>query len=304
VDNGSTDGTREVIASFKDRLPLTYVFEPVAGKNTALNAGLQAVQGDLVVFSDDDAFPRPDWLVKLRAAADSQPSFGMFGGIILPRWETRPPKWLLNCVPTAPTYTLSDPNLVEGAVDAGSLFGPNFAIRTAIFRRGYRFDTSIGPTNSRWYAMGSETEMVLRLQNRGVKAYWVPSAVVEHFIRSAQLDPVWLLGRAVRAGRGNFRMEALLDTEPEHRTAPSVARCFQRAARWFAQAVVSLFSFNRTSMMRAWWSLSFVTGYTVEALRWQAAQTGSIGHAYEHVASLGGASAERRHIASVEASSR
>jgi hypothetical protein len=35
------------------------------------------------------------------------------------------------------------------------------AIRTAVFQSGVRFDASIGPRNSS-YAMGSETELVLR----------------------------------------------------------------------------------------------------------------------------------------------
>ena len=51
--------------------------EPEAGKNIALNAGLAFVSGDLVVLTDDDAIPRPDWLVRLRQAADSNPTFGI-----------------------------------------------------------------------------------------------------------------------------------------------------------------------------------------------------------------------------------
>src|SRR2546429_408124 len=74
VDNSSTDGTQAIIASFKSRLPITSVLEQAPGKNAALNAGLPFVEGDLVVFSDDDAFPRPDWLVQLRTAADTQPA--------------------------------------------------------------------------------------------------------------------------------------------------------------------------------------------------------------------------------------
>src|SRR5215471_5623735 len=66
VDNGSTDATREIVESFADRLPLTYLLEPRPGKNAALNAGLDHVEGDLVVFTDDDVLARPDWLVELR----------------------------------------------------------------------------------------------------------------------------------------------------------------------------------------------------------------------------------------------
>jgi cellulose synthase/poly-beta-1,6-N-acetylglucosamine synthase-like glycosyltransferase len=65
------------------------IFEETNGKNAAVNAGLRFVSGDLVVFTDDDVLPRHDWLVRLREAADNEPSFGMFGGVIVPRWQTR-----------------------------------------------------------------------------------------------------------------------------------------------------------------------------------------------------------------------
>src|SRR5579864_2342209 len=73
VDNGSTDETQQVVASFRERLPLTYLFEPQRGKNFALNFALPKVQGDLIVFTDDDAMPESDWLTQLRSAADAHP---------------------------------------------------------------------------------------------------------------------------------------------------------------------------------------------------------------------------------------
>ncbi len=45
VDNGSTDSTSAIIASFKNQLPIEMLHEPVAGKNRALNRGLTAVEG-------------------------------------------------------------------------------------------------------------------------------------------------------------------------------------------------------------------------------------------------------------------
>src|SRR5260370_10532419 len=66
ADNGSTDQTAAVLASFADRLPLRTVSEPTAGKNSALNACLGLVEGDRTVFTDDHVFPHPEWLVELR----------------------------------------------------------------------------------------------------------------------------------------------------------------------------------------------------------------------------------------------
>ena len=65
VDNGSTDSTKEIVHAFQSRLPLTYVFEPRLGKAVAQNNGLSRINGDLLVMTDDDALPRPDWLVQI-----------------------------------------------------------------------------------------------------------------------------------------------------------------------------------------------------------------------------------------------
>ena len=186
VDNGSTDDTAKVVASFAGRLPLHLVSEPKLGKNFALNTGLALLEGDLTVFTDDDAFPAPDWLMQLRVAADSHPEYSMFGGAIVPRWEGPPPDWT-QWVELGPVYTLTDPSLKEGPIEAALLFGPNMAIRSEVFQLGTRLDPSIGPRGSN-YPMGSETELVLRLSRHGHKAWHVHGARVEHFIRQGQLE--------------------------------------------------------------------------------------------------------------------
>src|SRR5882672_6685372 len=185
VDNGSTDSTSQVLASFAGRLPLQSAMEHKLGKNFALNTGLQLIEGDLAVFTDDDVFPSPHWLVQLRQAADTQVSYSIFTGVILPRWESPPPNWISWIGDPGPVYTLTDPSLAEGPVAAHLVFGPNMAVRSNIFESGIRFDCNIGPSGTD-YPMGSETELVVRLCRAGHKAWYTKSSPVEHFIRKEQ----------------------------------------------------------------------------------------------------------------------
>ena len=198
VNNGSTDHTDQVIASFADRLPIQSVLEPKSGKNYALNAGLDRVEGDLTVLTDDDVFPAPDWLVHLRKAADELPEYSMFGGRIIPRWEVAPPAWI-QWINLGPIFTTTPPSMKEGPIPAHLIFGPNMAIRSNIFQSGIRFDSSIGPCGPS-YPMGSETEILLRLGRQGNKSWHVSQATVEHFVRKPQAgeslgdatsDPLW-----------------------------------------------------------------------------------------------------------------
>jgi cellulose synthase/poly-beta-1,6-N-acetylglucosamine synthase-like glycosyltransferase len=206
VDNASTDSTGEIVRSFASRLPVHYCHEPVQGKNAALNTGLREASGDLVVFTDDDAVPHAGWLTSMREAADAQPAYTMFGGKILPRWESSPESWILECVPLGVAYAVTPPTFREGEIGASSLFGPNMAIRASVFDSGCRFDPSIGPCGDGSYTMGSETELSLRLERSGLKAWHVESAVVEHIVQDFKVTPKWILRRAALFGREVYRL--------------------------------------------------------------------------------------------------
>lgn len=267
ADNGSTDQTAAVLASFADRLPLHIVSEPIAGKNSALNAGLALVEGDLAVFTDDDIFPHPNWLVELRKAADAQPAYSVFGGAVVPRWESPPPIWV-EWLEQGPVYTLTDPLMKEGPLPPFLVFGPNMAIRTAVFQSGVRFDTSIGPRNSS-YPMGSETELTARLSWQGHKAWYVKSAVVEHFIRDYQLHESWVLKRAVRYGRGRFRLRDL-----EESVTPWIAmpqwfgvprRFFREIFEEEIRVIRALLRSNERELFSARWKRNYAWGHVIEA---------------------------------------
>jgi L-malate glycosyltransferase len=204
VDNRSTDRTREIVESFFTRLPLTYAYEPIQGKSSALNTGLLSRTGDLCVFTDDDVLPRPDWLVQLRAAADSQPGFSLFGGAIVPRWEAPPEDWLLKW--EGSILAITDPSWEDGPIAATLLFGPNMAVRSDVLEAGYRFDASLGPVGRR-YRMGEDTDFVQRLALAGYRAWHCKRAVVAHMIRKSQMNRQWILRRAYPLGRASYVRE-------------------------------------------------------------------------------------------------
>lgn len=72
VDNGSTDGTRDVAAKRIERFPRARVVDASArrGVNFARNAGAHAAAGDFLVFCDADDEVAPGWLAALARGAD------------------------------------------------------------------------------------------------------------------------------------------------------------------------------------------------------------------------------------------
>ncbi|MHA4871535.1 glycosyltransferase [Duganella sp. PWIR1] len=212
VDNGSTDGTADVIARYTGRLPLRRLYEASPGKNKALNRALDdalATPGDgqdLFVFTDDDATPAQDWLLRWQDCAAAQPDYSVFGGVITPDWAETPADWLLPLVPTGLTYGLTSPSLPEGPVFPGLVWGANMAVRRAAFDGGHRFDTCVGP-NGADYAMGSETELTRRLAAAGYRSWFCRAPQVAHHIRAHQVRLDYILQKAWRFGRGKYRQE-------------------------------------------------------------------------------------------------
>lgn len=266
ADNGSTDQTRQVVGSFESRLPLKYVFEARPGKNAALNAALPLVAGELLVLTDDDVFPHPEWLECLSAAAAAHPTFSVFGGRILPRWEIPPQRWLLEWVHAAPTFALTEPTLPDGPTGAQNIFGPNMALRAAVLADGVRFDDSIGP-RGRNYAMGSETELVRRLLRSGHQAWHVRDAVVEHFIRKSQMERSWVLERAIRFGRGQYRL-AQVEGAPAVRAWGGVPRyLFRQMASQLGAMAAAAISADARRLFQARWQFNMLQGAAIEAYR-------------------------------------
>lgn len=214
VDNASSDGSADVMRSYADRLPITVLHEPVNGKNRALNRALDVAQGDFYVFTDDDIIVSEDWLIQWRAAADAQPSFDLFAGCTLPLWPSDPPKWLLTGVEVSVLYA-SHEGIEEGACEAVLMYGTNMAVRASALADGSRFSVGIGPDGSSSYAMGSDTEMALRLEAEGHRCWFTKGPLVQHIVPPEHLEPSWILRRGYRWGRGLARMRLPFHCQPD-----------------------------------------------------------------------------------------
>lgn len=201
VDNGSTDETSTILKESVRRLPLTIVHEPRPGKNIALNAGLALSEGDIVALTDDDVILPRNWLVAIQSVAAQNPAYSIFGGAIFPVWEESPPDWFLQC---ATKGWLAWTDLPEGPCPARSVWGPNMAVRSAVFL-DHKFSEGIGPNGTAKYATGSDIEFTAQAARRRHKCWHSHAAPVGHLIRPFQLTREWLLQRAYNQGRGADR---------------------------------------------------------------------------------------------------
>lgn len=82
VDNGSTDGTRAVLARLGDEVRI--LDEPTRGASAARNRGIRQARGSVIAFTDADCTVEPGWLAALVEPLHDQ-SVGIVGGPILGR---------------------------------------------------------------------------------------------------------------------------------------------------------------------------------------------------------------------------
>ncbi|HEY4274182.1 MAG TPA: glycosyltransferase family 2 protein [Rhizomicrobium sp.] len=215
IDNASTDQTGAVLRSYADRLPITVLDEPAKGKNRALNRAIDVATGDFYIFTDDDVLLTEDWLTRWHEAAEAHPDYDLFAGRTSAHFLQQPADWVLKGIDVSVVYAAHDANLPEGPCEAVCMFGTNMAIRASVFRNGERFDATIGPDGSKNYAMGSETEMVLRLESLGHKCWFASAAELKHIVPLEYLEPAWILRRGYRWGRGLARMKIAAPCPPD-----------------------------------------------------------------------------------------
>ncbi|RME62558.1 MAG: glycosyltransferase family 2 protein [Alphaproteobacteria bacterium] len=205
IDNGSSDGTADIIRAFQDRLPMLALYCATPGRNRALKMALQHIAGDLVVITDDDVLPAPDWLKAFHGAASRMPEIGVFAGQVRHHWQRKPPRWLLDLAAQGRAYAGTPIDQPDGPIDASQVKGPNFMVRRALLDR-FQFDEGIGPDGTRNYAAGSETSLLLAMEKAGIGFHFVSGALVQHIVRPNQISLRAMIARYFRIGRGVQRM--------------------------------------------------------------------------------------------------
>ena len=83
VDNNSTVSYAKVFEQFAAHLPLKTAIEPQAGIPFARNRGLREASGDIVLFTDDDCEPEPQWVEAMVRPFYRDPHIGAVGGPLI-----------------------------------------------------------------------------------------------------------------------------------------------------------------------------------------------------------------------------
>ena len=172
VDNASTDGTPLILERFAAHaaFPVRCVRAAVPGLSHARNAGLACATGDIIAFTDDDCYPRPDYLGALVEVFEDD-RLGFVGG-----------RTVLHDASDARVGVKDlDAPLDIGPrafVPAGFIHGANMAVRREVLRAIGGFDPLLGAGTS--CVAGEDTEYIARAVWAGWRGRYDPRPIVAH----------------------------------------------------------------------------------------------------------------------------
>ncbi|MGD9602575.1 MAG: glycosyltransferase [Gammaproteobacteria bacterium] len=191
VDNNSRDDTAQVVTAAQADWPrLRYVFESRQGLSHARNRGIAESSGEIILFTDDDVLPEPDWLVR---TLDGLARFGAdaCGGYIAPIWEKAPPDWLTErFYGFLAVRTDRTDDFMLAAQDA-TPYGANMAFRRRVFERVGLFDVNRGRKGN-VLAGGEDGEMFDRLFAADLPVVFLGSSRVHHKVEAFRTTKAYL----------------------------------------------------------------------------------------------------------------
>jgi len=203
------------------------------GLSGGRNTGVTEATGDVIAFLDDDATARQGWLEAIDAAFENDASIGGVGGRVEPDWESAPPEWL----PPEFWWVVgcSYVGLPDRAAEVRNPIGANMAFGRAVFEKVGGFREEIGRIGT--IPLGcEETELSIRARVAGFSIWYVPEAIVDHWVPDERATPGYFARRCYAEGLSKAVVSGLagradgLQAERKYvaETLPSAARTAMR----------------------------------------------------------------------------
>lgn len=221
VDNGSMDETPRILAEFARTAPFPVVLidEPRPRLTNARNAGVTAARGELVVFTDDDCYPSPDFLDQWLAVFED-PQIGFGGGRILLHDPDDHPISIRTAADPIPL----PPHCF---IEPGDVLGANMAYRRHVLFEVGGFDPALGPGSLFNF---EDLDMSSRAAAAGYAGGYFPGPTVSHHHRRRTPRDVEALKRSYAQGRGAYFASLLLRLQAPRALASHLYHSTRRKA--------------------------------------------------------------------------
>lgn len=195
VDNASTDATSAVLNATAAHFPfpLKVVYEPICGSGAAHNCALKHARGEVIAWTDDDCVPAEDWIERILAHFDDDPTLEILTG----RIELYDPSHY----PITINTSLEPANITY-------VLGANMAFRRRLPERIGLFDPRFGAGAP--LRAAEDAEFAFRALRGGGRIAYTPDVLLYHNHKRVTHDQVMRLRRNYIYGEGAMLMKHLL----------------------------------------------------------------------------------------------
>lgn len=204
VDNGSTDGTSEYLASINQkqfsRVKVTTTFEPKRGLAAARNKGWRTATGRIVAFTDDDCYVSADYVDSVIQVFYDDLNIGFLGGRILLFDPLDYRLTILECHQRCDFRPWT-------FINAGAVMGANMAFKKTALERIGGFDERLGAGTP---FPSEDIDAAAAVLWAGIPGAYDPRPVVYHHHGRRSDREARQLGRSYDAGRGAYYAKYIL----------------------------------------------------------------------------------------------
>ena len=195
IDNDAHGTARKVVESFSQKtvFKVVYEIEPVQNIALARNRALKHVEGEYVLFIDDDEYVSDYWLKKLVCCALNYEADVVFGPVV-PQLPVSTAGWIRK------GKFFERKRYVTGAKrDRGAT--NNALIKAQIIKnQKIAFDQSFGLSG------GEDSRLFYTFHKKGFKLIWCDEAEVYEHVSSDRITIKWICLRAFRGGQVFIRV--------------------------------------------------------------------------------------------------
>jgi succinoglycan biosynthesis protein ExoM len=189
VDNDQEKSGQPVALRFREKLPMTYLVEPVRGIARTRNRAVAISRSPFLAFIDDDEWATPQWLAELERRQNIATADVVIGHVER-KFDAGVSELVRRC-------GMFDPSpLPDGAITPW-----NYAYTSNALVRREALPDKVAPFSTRFdLTGGSDIDLFKRMIESGARVVTSKTAVVFEHRPVARANLFWIFRRAMRNG--------------------------------------------------------------------------------------------------------
>lgn len=207
IDNGSTDNTKDLVKEFRGLLNLRYLYEPRNGLHYGRHLGFVESKAEIITYADDDIIAFPTWIESIITSFNKDKNIMLVGGNNYPKFESQPPKWILDLWNTVSNgekkitwLSVIDMGNIAKYISSKNIYGCNYSVRKVLLKETGGFHPDGFSKKNILFRGDGENHVTDFVLNNNYKIFFNPGASVYHFVPTKRMSIDYVKNRYFNEG--------------------------------------------------------------------------------------------------------